>query len=112
MPKKKIVFLVGPTAIGKTAIAIHLANKINAEIISCDSMQVYNSMDIVTSQPDRQQRKKVKHHLLAVVTPVKEYNVASYRRDAISICDKLFLRGKNPLFVVCGRSRTLLFYHN
>jgi len=99
MPKKKIVFLVGPTAIGKTAIAIHLANKINAEIISCDSMQVYNSMNIVTSQPDRPQRKKVKHHLLAVVSPAKEYNVARYRRDAISICDKLFLKGKNPLFV-------------
>ena len=99
MLKKKIIFLLGPTAIGKTAIAIHLANKINAEIISCDSMQVYSSMDIVTSQPLRKQRKKVKHHLLGVVNPAKEYNVARYRRDAISICNKLFLKGKTPLFV-------------
>ncbi|MBU0547449.1 MAG: tRNA (adenosine(37)-N6)-dimethylallyltransferase MiaA [Candidatus Omnitrophica bacterium] len=99
MLKKKIIFLVGPTAIGKSAIAIHLAKKINAEIISCDSMQVYGSMDIVTSQPSWPQRKKIKHHLLSVIDPVKEYNVARYRKDAMSICNKLFLRNKIPLFV-------------
>jgi len=99
MFKKKIIFLIGPTAIGKTAIAIHLAKKLGAEIISCDSMQVYNSMDIVTSQPSRPQRKKVRHHLLGVISPAKEYNVARYRKDAIAICDKLFLKDKSPLFV-------------
>jgi len=99
MLKKKIIFLLGPTAIGKSAIAIHLAKKINAEIISCDSMQVYRWMDIVTSKPTCAQRKKVKHHLLDVVNPVKEYNVARYRKNALSICNKLFLRGKIPLFV-------------
>jgi len=99
MLKKKIIFLVGPTAIGKSAIAIHLAKKINAEIISCDSMQVYSLMDIVTSQPSPAQRKQVKHHLLGVVNPIKEYNVARYRKEAIAICDKLFLKGRIPLFV-------------
>jgi len=99
MPKKKIIFLVGPTAIGKSAIAVHLAKKINAEIISCDSMQVYGSMDIVTSQPTPAQRKQIKHHLLGVVNPAKEYNVARYRKESIAICDKLFLKGKVPLFV-------------
>jgi tRNA dimethylallyltransferase len=99
MPKKKIIFLLGPTAIGKTAIAIHLAKKINAEIISCDSMQVYNSMDIVTSQPSAGQRKKVRHHLLGTVNPAKEYNVAGYRKEAMAICDKLFAKCKIPLFV-------------
>jgi tRNA dimethylallyltransferase len=99
MLKKNIVFLIGPTAIGKSAIAIHLAKKINAEIISCDSMQVYRWMDIVTSKPTWPQIKKVKHHLLGVINPVKEYNVARYRKDAISICNKLFLKGKIPLFV-------------
>ncbi|MDD5506258.1 MAG: tRNA (adenosine(37)-N6)-dimethylallyltransferase MiaA [Candidatus Omnitrophica bacterium] len=99
MPKKKIIFIVGPTAIGKSAIAIHLARKINAEIVSCDSMQVYRSMDIVTSQPSRAQRRKVKHHLLGVVDPSREYNVARYRKEAMSVCKKLFLKGKIPLFV-------------
>ncbi|MFA4993305.1 MAG: tRNA (adenosine(37)-N6)-dimethylallyltransferase MiaA [Candidatus Omnitrophota bacterium] len=99
MLKKKIIFLIGPTAVGKSAIAVHLAGKINAEIISCDSMQVYNSMDIVTSQPGRAQRKKVKHHLLGVIKPDKEYNVARYRKDAMSICGKLFSKGSIPLFV-------------
>ncbi|MFA6129845.1 MAG: tRNA (adenosine(37)-N6)-dimethylallyltransferase MiaA [Candidatus Omnitrophota bacterium] len=99
MLKKKIIFLIGPTAVGKSAIAIHLARKINAEIISCDSMQVYNSMDIVTSQPSCAQRKKVKHHLLGVINPAKEYNVARYRKDALSICNKLFSKGRFPLFV-------------
>jgi len=99
MSKKKIIFLVGPTAIGKSAIAIHLAKKINAEIVSCDSMQVYRSMDIVTSQPSRAQRKKVKHHLLGVVDPSKEYNVARYRKEAMLVYKELFLKGKTPLFV-------------
>jgi tRNA dimethylallyltransferase len=99
MLKKKIIFLLGPTAIGKSAIAIHLAKKINAEIISCDSMQVYRLMDIVTYQPTCAEKKRIKHHLLGVVHPSKEYNVAKYRKDAMSICNKIFLKGKIPLFV-------------
>ncbi|MDD5108658.1 MAG: tRNA (adenosine(37)-N6)-dimethylallyltransferase MiaA [Candidatus Omnitrophica bacterium] len=99
MLKKKIIFLVGPTGIGKSAVAINLAKKINAEIISCDSMQVYRKMDIITSKVTLAQRKKVRHHLLGIVEPSKEYNVARYRKDALSICDKLILKGKVPLFV-------------
>jgi len=99
MLKKKIIFLVGPTGIGKSAVAITLAKKINAEIISCDSMQVYRKMDIITSQVSLTQRKKIKHHLLGRLDPVKEYNVARYRKEALSICDKLFAKGKIPLFV-------------
>jgi len=99
MLKKRIIFLLGPTAIGKSAIAIHLAKKIGAEIISCDSMQLYRAMDIVTAQPTLSQRSRVKHHLLGVINPAKEYNVARYRKDAMSICRRLFLKGKIPLFV-------------
>ncbi|MDD5561462.1 MAG: tRNA (adenosine(37)-N6)-dimethylallyltransferase MiaA [Candidatus Omnitrophica bacterium] len=99
MFKKKIIFLLGPTAIGKSAIAVHLAKKINAQIISCDSMQVYRSMGIVTSQPSSTQRKRVKHHLLGVINASSEYNVARYRKDALVICNKLFRKGKVPLFV-------------
>jgi len=99
MLKKKIIFLLGPTAIGKSAIAIKLAKKIKAEIISCDSMQVYRGMDILTSKVDSAQRKKIRHHLLDVIAPSQEYNVAKYRRDALLICNELFLKGKIPFFV-------------
>ncbi len=99
MLKKKIIFLLGPTGIGKSAVAISLAKKINAEIISCDSMQVYRSMDILTCQLPFGQRKKIKHHLIGMIDPKQEYNAAKYRQEALAICDKLFLKGKIPLFV-------------
>jgi len=99
MLKKKIVFLLGPTGIGKSAVAVSLAKKINAEIISCDSMQVYRRMNILTGQATFAQRKKIKHHLLGAIDPKQEYNAAQYRREALVICDKLFSKGKLALFV-------------
>ncbi|TRZ94695.1 tRNA (adenosine(37)-N6)-dimethylallyltransferase MiaA [bacterium] len=99
MLKKKIIFIVGPTAIGKSAVAISLAKKIKAEIISTDSMQVYRKMDIITSKVNHAQRRAIKHHLLGIIKPTLEYNVARYRRDALLICNKLFKQGKIPLFV-------------
>jgi len=99
MLKKKLIFLVGPTATGKSAVAVNLAKKINAQIISCDSMQVYRGMDIVSSKITALERKKVKHHLIDIITPDKVYNVAKYRKTALSICVKLFLKNKIPLFV-------------
>lgn len=97
--KKKLIFLLGPTGIGKSAAAVSLAKKIKAEIISCDSMQVYRSMDIITSKAGRAQRRSVKHHLLDVVDPAREYNVARYRREALRVCAKLFRKKRIPLFV-------------
>lgn len=97
--KNKIIFIVGPTAIGKTEISVRLAEKINAEIISCDSMQIYQGMDIVTSLPSPQLCKKIPHHLLGVIAPVKEYNVSRYRRDAARKIKEIFKKGKIPLFV-------------
>ncbi|MFA5092933.1 MAG: tRNA (adenosine(37)-N6)-dimethylallyltransferase MiaA [Candidatus Omnitrophota bacterium] len=99
MLKKRVVFLVGPTGIGKSAVALSLAKKINAEIISCDSMQVYRAMDIVTSKVDAGQRKKVQHHLLNVIQPDQEYDVAKYRSQVLQVFDKLFLKEKIPLVV-------------
>jgi len=99
MLKKRIVFLLGPTGVGKTASAIKLAKKINAEIISCDSMQVYRKMNILTCQATLRERKKVKHHLLGVLNPQQEYNAAKYRKAALAICGQLFSQGKIPLFV-------------
>ncbi len=99
MDKKKIIFLLGATGIGKTTIALSLAKKINAEIISCDSMQIYRKMNILTAKATAKQRKKSRHHLLSILEPTVEYNVAQYRRDALKICAKLDSQGKIPLFV-------------
>lgn len=103
MPLKQnreiIIFLVGPTAIGKSEVAVRLATKINAEIISCDSMQIYKGMDIVTSQPKASFRNKVNHHMIALVPPDKEYNVSRYRKEALKRIGAIVKKGKTPLFV-------------
>ena len=97
--KQRVVFLVGPTAIGKSDIAVILAKKINAEIISCDSMQIYKGMGIVTSAPGGALRKKVPHHLIDLIPSSREYNVSGYRKDALFIMRDIIRRGKTPLFV-------------
>lgn len=97
-PKNKVVFIVGPTAIGKTEIAFHLAKKINAEIISCDSMQIYKGMDIVSSQPDGILGRRIPHYLVGVVLPTKEYNVSLYRKEAIRKMRDIMEKGKIPIF--------------
>ncbi len=75
--KKKIV-LLGPTGIGKTDLSIELALKINAEIISADSMQIYKYIDIGTAKPDSNQLSKVKHHLISIISPNETFNVVKY----------------------------------
>jgi tRNA dimethylallyltransferase len=99
MNKQRIVFLVGPTATGKSAVAGFLAKKINAEIVSCDSMQMYRGMDIVTAMPGSGLRKKVSHHLFRALDPRKEYDVSRYRRDALAAIARITKAGKTPLFV-------------
>jgi tRNA dimethylallyltransferase len=96
--REKIIFIVGPTAIGKTEIAVFLAEKINAEIVSCDSMQVYKHMDIITSKPVRQLRKTVPYHLIDIISPQKTYDVYRYRKDALSKIKAILNKGKVPIF--------------
>jgi len=96
---KRIIFIVGPTAIGKSEAAVYLAKKIGAEIISCDSMQVYKGMDITTSKPKPALRNKVKHHLLGVIPLSRDYDVSAYRKDALKKVKEIVSRGKVPLFV-------------
>lgn len=98
MTKDKVIFLVGPTAVGKTEAAICLAKKLNAEIISCDSMQVYKGMRITSSQPSAYLRRAVPQHLIARVPPTKEYNVSKYRQDAIKKIKQIIKKGKTPIF--------------
>lgn len=97
--KKRLFFLVGPTAVGKTEVSIVLAKKLNAEIISCDSMQVYKGMNIITSKPSSALRKRVKHHLIDIVSPCEEYNVSMYRKLALRKTKDIIARGKYPLLV-------------
>ena len=97
--KKQILFLVGPTATGKSAVGVCLARKINAEIISCDSMQIYKGMEIITSVPKVTLRRSVRHHLLSVVSPKESYDVSRYRRRALALVRDVIKRGKIPLFV-------------
>ena len=97
--KNRIIFIVGPTAVGKTEIAVKIAKKIKAEIISCDSMQVYRGMDILSSMPSAKLRKQVKHHLVRFLKPDKDYNVARYRAQALRTIKEIRRKGKTPLFV-------------
>ncbi len=97
--KPRIIFLVGPTAAGKTEFSIKLARRLNAEIICCDSMQIYKDMEILSSQPSRQELKKIQHHLVSIVAPGKEFNVSKYRGLALKKIKEIIKKGKTPLFV-------------
>ena len=97
-PKPKIIFIVGPTAVGKTALSLKLARKINAEIISLDSMQVYQGIDILSSKPGLKPRQKITHHLIDILSPDKEFDAVKYRRLAVKAIKDIHQKGKIPLF--------------
>jgi tRNA dimethylallyltransferase len=97
--KNQIIFIVGPTAVGKTEIAVKIAQKINAEIISCDSMQIYRGMDILSCTPPAVLQKKVKYHLIGFLNPGQDYNVSKYRARALEKIKEIRQKGKLPLFV-------------
>lgn len=92
-------YLVGPTAVGKSQIALELAGRLNAEIITADSMQVYRGMDIGTAKPTAEERARIPHHLLDVVEVGETYDVARYRREALEAAAGILERGKRPLIV-------------
>lgn len=96
--KQRIIFIVGPTAIGKSEIAFLVAKKMKAEIISCDSMQVYKYMDIITSKPKKLFQREVVHHMIDIVLPHKSYNVSRYRRDATLKVKEILKNGRVPIF--------------
>ena len=91
--------ITGPTASGKTALSIGLAEHYSAEIISCDSMQIYKGMDIGTAKATAEERARVPHHLIDFLSPTESYNVETYRSEAISTVREISLRGKMPIFV-------------
>ncbi|MBU1042858.1 MAG: tRNA (adenosine(37)-N6)-dimethylallyltransferase MiaA [Candidatus Omnitrophica bacterium] len=97
--KPFVLFLVGPTASGKTAVAIEIAKKINGEIISADSMQVYRGMDILSAKPSMEEQKAVAHHLIDILEPNEDYSVAIFRQKALEAIENILSRGKIPLIV-------------
>jgi tRNA dimethylallyltransferase len=96
---KKILGLVGPTASGKTQVAFELSKYLPLEVISCDSMQVYKSMPILTQAPPRALTRKLKTHFVNFLPPSKESSAAFFRERALSLIPKILKKGKIPLLV-------------
>ena len=95
----KVVVIVGPTASGKTALSIELAKKINGEIISCDSMQIYKDMDIGSAKPTKEEMQGIKHYMIDFVSPEKRYSVAEYKAEAENAIEEVIKKGKVPIIV-------------
>jgi tRNA dimethylallyltransferase len=91
------ILLMGPTACGKSALAIELAEQFGCEIISVDSAQIYRHMDIGTAKPDAAERGRVPHHLIDVIDPHESYSAARFRDDALTLMREIVERGKIPL---------------
>nr|HPN66926.1 isopentenyl transferase family protein [Candidatus Omnitrophota bacterium] len=95
----KLVFIVGPTAIGKTGISFELAKLVECEIVSCDSMQVYRGMNVGTSKPAKVLLSSIPHHLIDIIEPSEEFSVAQYRALAVKAIEDIISRRKTPLLV-------------
>ena len=96
---KELIVILGPTASGKTAISIELAKKINGEIISADSMQIYKEMDIGTAKASKAERKIVKHHLIDFLSPETDYSVSQFQDDCDQSIADINSRNKIPILV-------------
>ena len=99
MKKAKVIVICGPTASGKTALSIELAKKINGEIVSCDSMQIYKEMNIGTAKPTEEEMQGIKHYLIDFIEPDKRYSVADYKKDAKKAIKEIIEKGKTPIVV-------------
>ena len=95
--KPDCLVICGPTASGKTALAVALAQVLNGEVVSADSMQVYRGMDIGTAKPTKEEMQGVPHHMLDVADPRENYSVSRYVTDAIPVMDDILSRGKLPI---------------
>jgi len=92
-----IICIAGPTASGKTALAVELAKKYNGEVISCDSMQIYRRMDIGTAKPTAAEMQGIVHHMLDVADPEEDFSVSRYCEMATPILDGILARGKTAI---------------
>ena len=92
-----IICLAGPTASGKTALAVELAKELNAEIISCDSMQIYKRMDIGTAKPTHEEMQGIPHHMIDIIEPDEPFSVSRYCDMATPILEDILARGKTAI---------------
>ena len=99
MDKKKVIVICGPTASGKTSLGIQIANLLNGEIISADSMQIYKDMDIGSAKPTIEERAQATHHLVDFVDPDRRYSVADFKKDAESKIKEILKKNKVPIIV-------------
>ena len=97
--KPKVIVIVGPTASGKTALSIELAKKINGEIVSCDSMQIYKDMNIGSAKPTQEEMEGIKHYLIDVARPDERFSVAEYKKQAEKAIEEILLKGKIPIVI-------------
>ena len=93
----KIICIAGPTASGKTALAISLAKLYDGEVVSCDSMQVYKGMDIGTAKPTKEEMQDIPHHMLDVAEPSEDFSVSRYCEMATPVVDDILARGKTAI---------------
>lgn len=97
--KNQVIVICGPTASGKTRLGIELAKRIDGEIVSCDSMQIYKDMTIGTAKPTEEERSEAVHHLVDFVLPSERYSVAEYRKDAENTIEQIIEKNKKPIIV-------------
>ena len=97
--KPKVIVIVGPTASGKTALSIELAKRINGEIVSCDSMQIYKDMDIGSAKPTLEEMQGIKHYMIDVVKPNERFSVAEYKKQAEKAIEEILSKGKTPIVI-------------
>ena len=93
------LFITGPTAVGKTGIALQVAERCNGEIIGADAFQVYKGLNVLTAKPSPEELQRVRHHLVDIVPPSESYDVAQYLSAATRCADEITSRGKLPIFV-------------
>ena len=95
--KPPLIIITGPTAVGKTAVSVELASRINGEIISADSMQVYKGMDIGTAKIREEEKKGIPHHLIDIIEPDEEFNVTIFKKLAEEHINDIISRGRIPI---------------
>lgn len=99
MEKPKVIVICGPTASGKTALSIELAKKINGEIVSADSMQIYKDMNIGSAKVTNEEMQGIKHYMIDCVSPDERFSVADYKTNAKNAIEEIIKKGKTPIVV-------------
>lgn len=95
----RVIVITGPTAVGKTALSIELAKRLNGEIINADAMQVYKGLNIGTAKVTEEEKENIPHHLFDIKEVEEEYSIYNYQKDCRKVIDDILRRGKTPILV-------------